>query len=448
MKRILSLFIAAVIVCIALPVTASSTEYQWGANENHDLYGNNIVTVSNDSSGYITAFSGTTTITGNATLSDNLVVYIQLGASVLWEANVTGTAKITFTGAGTATITGSIENTGGTAVETSANLIINGGTITGTTGINCLDGTITINSGTITSTGNGGNAAVDITMGSYDPVVTIGGTAVINSGLAAAVRIGNNQASLLITNGTISSSGNNALYSSVFNSLNITGGSFSSSSGNAIYQSVTQAMTIAPTASTPITIQGNLKAIAYHDSTPIMNNTYYYYASDNYNGTGKVLYDNSRYGFSFPTDYKYVQFWAVNPDPPIESEPEPEQPDTSTPPHLVTYAPSYNPPAIPEVIPIYAPKEMNIDVIAITNKSGSVDSAKTRLEVLRAARTKGVTQITLILPEDCKGISTAAIKKCVKAAGNTPMLLSYDDVKIKLTENTKQVLTKLYYKTK
>jgi hypothetical protein len=122
--------------------------------------------------------------------------------------------------------------------------------------------------------------------------------------------------------------------------------------------------------------------------------------------------------------------------------PEPEEPetDTSTPPHLIPHTPSYNPPVFPQVIPIYEIIE-NMEVTAILNKAGSVDSAKTRLEILRAARTKGVTQITLILPENCKGISTGAIKKLLKAAGDKKLFLTYDGVTIELKADTKQILT-------
>ncbi|MDR0943060.1 MAG: leucine-rich repeat protein [Ruminococcus sp.] len=117
---------------------------------------------------------------------------------------------------------------------------------------------------------------------------------------------------------------------------------------------------------------------------------------------------------------------------------------TDTPAPSVTSAPSYapsnDPPAIPE-FSLITQEAKNIDVIAILNKAGSVDSSKTRLEVLRAARTKGVTQITLILPENCKGISAKAIQKCLKAAGDKKLYLSYGDVKIRLTDKSKQILT-------
>ncbi|MDR0943422.1 MAG: leucine-rich repeat domain-containing protein [Ruminococcus sp.] len=133
--------------------------------------------------------------------------------------------------------------------------------------------------------------------------------------------------------------------------------------------------------------------------------------------------------------------WTKNPEPEV---------DTSVPPHLsvsdIIYSPS-SPPAIPD-FSLITQEAKNIDVIAILNKSGSVNSAKTRLEVLRAARTKGVTKITLILPEDCIGISTAAIQKCVKAAGSIPIFLSYDEKTVRLTSGSKQVLTKLYYSAK
>jgi hypothetical protein len=121
--------------------------------------------------------------------------------------------------------------------------------------------------------------------------------------------------------------------------------------------------------------------------------------------------------------------------------------DTSTPPHLIPGTPSNYPPAIPTVTTVYE-ENVNVDVNAYLNKQGGVNSAKTRLEVLKAARTKGVTQITLILPENCKGISTAAIQKCVKAAGDKKLFLKYNDKTIRLTDKSKQVLTEFYYSTK
>jgi hypothetical protein len=119
--------------------------------------------------------------------------------------------------------------------------------------------------------------------------------------------------------------------------------------------------------------------------------------------------------------------------------PEPKQQSMNT--------PDYNapaPPSPPIVTPIYEIIE-NMDVTAKLNKSGSVDSNKTRLEILRAARTPGTTQITLILPENCKGISTAAIQKLVKAAGDKKLFLVYDGVTVRLTSKTKQILTLAYY---
>jgi hypothetical protein len=106
--------------------------------------------------------------------------------------------------------------------------------------------------------------------------------------------------------------------------------------------------------------------------------------------------------------------------------------------------PSYYPPAIPEVTLVYEVIE-NMEAKVFLNQSGSVDSEKTRLEVLRAARTKGVTQITIILPENCKGISTKAIQKLVKAAGDKKLFLTYDDKTVRLTSRSKQILTLAYY---
>jgi hypothetical protein len=131
--------------------------------------------------------------------------------------------------------------------------------------------------------------------------------------------------------------------------------------------------------------------------------------------------------------------FTANPEVP---EPEDEI-DPSVPPHLIPQTPTYYPPAIPTVTPIVEIIE-NMEVKAFLNKSGSVDSDKTRLEILRAARTKGVTQITLILPENCKGISTKAIQKCLKAAGDKKLFLSYDNVTIRVKADTKQILTDYY----
>jgi hypothetical protein len=122
--------------------------------------------------------------------------------------------------------------------------------------------------------------------------------------------------------------------------------------------------------------------------------------------------------------------------------PEPEDTvDTSVPPHLISSNIPYGyQPVFPVVTPIIE-ETVNFDVTAFLNSAGSVDSAKTRIEIIKAARTKGVTQITLILPENCKGISTAAIQKLVKAAGNKKLFLKYDDVTIELKADTKQILT-------
>jgi hypothetical protein len=409
-KRILSFFVAVIILCIALPVTASALEYQWGANENQDLYANNIVTVSNESSGYITVFSGTTTITGNATLSGNLDVYVRLGAKVIWEANVTGPGTVTFrqeaTGKGNATITGSIKSTGADAVNVN--------------GVN-----LEMKSGRIESTVNGGYGLYVI----GDSNVTISGGEILATGNADdGVNINSSSASVTVTGGTMSGIRSGILLNE--GTLNI-----------------------APTASTPVLIKAESPTGTRYPiyigggDYPDYPTVAYYYASANFDGSEKVLYNHSLDAFSPSASYQYVQFFAVNPEPPIVAEPE--QPDTSIPPHLVTSnMPDGYKPAFPTVTTIYKPEEMNIDVIAILNKSGSVDSAKTRLEVLKAARTKGVTQITLILPDDCKGISTAAIKKCLTAAGNKKLFLKYDDTTIKLTANSRQVLTKFYYETK
>jgi hypothetical protein len=115
--------------------------------------------------------------------------------------------------------------------------------------------------------------------------------------------------------------------------------------------------------------------------------------------------------------------------------------DTSVPPHLVTSnIPSGYQPVFPVITPIIE-ETVNFDVTAFLNSAGGVNSAKTRVEIIKAARTKGVTQITLILPENCKGISTGAIKKLLKAAGDKKLLLSYDGKIIELNEESRQFLT-------
>jgi hypothetical protein len=126
----------------------------------------------------------------------------------------------------------------------------------------------------------------------------------------------------------------------------------------------------------------------------------------------------------------------------------PEEPedtiDTSIPPHLIPQKiPDGYVPVYPTITAVYE-ETVNMDVTAILNSAGGVNSYKTRIEIIKAERTKGVTQITLILPEDCIGISTAAIQKLVKAAGDKKLFLVYDGVTMRLTSKTKQILTKLY----
>jgi hypothetical protein len=158
--------------------------------------------------------------------------------------------------------------------------------------------------------------------------------------------------------------------------------------------------------------------------------------------TGDIAEDISDYDGLASSEYLKIDnisddaFSHNNRPKPKNTTDTPAPPVTSAP----SYVPSNDPPAIPE-FSLITQEAKNIDVIAILNKAGSVDSNKTRLEVLRAARTKGVTQITLILPENCKGISAKAIQKCFKAAGDKKLYLSYGDVTIRLTDKSKQVLT-------
>jgi hypothetical protein len=395
MKRILSLFIAAIIVCIALPVTASA-DYDYTLTLTGGESANILVTTGK----YLITSSGT------VTLGADITVNIGSDAEVIWEANVAGTHKVTFAGDGTAIITGSI---------TSSDASINASAVH-VNGVN-----LEMQSGKIESTGNGAYGLY--VTGSSN--VTISGGEILATGNADdGVNINSSSALVTVTGGTISGTRSGILLNA-------------------------GTLRIAPTASTPVLIKAESPTGTRYpiyiggNDYPDYPTVAYYYASANFDGTDKVLYNHSVDAFSPSASYQYVQFFAVNPEPPVVAEPE--KPDTGVPPHLVTSnIPDGYKPVFPEITPIYE-HSLNIDVIAIINKSGSVDSGKTRIEIIKAARTPGVTQITLILPEGCKGISAAAIKKSLAAAGNKKLFLSYDDTTIRLTSKTGQVLTKLYY---
>jgi hypothetical protein len=142
---------------------------------------------------------------------------------------------------------------------------------------------------------------------------------------------------------------------------------------------------------------------------------------------------------------KYFKTYSSEADYLVDYPPAEPEVDTSIPPHLIPQNMPYGYQTVfPLITPIVEVVE-NFDVTAILNSAGSVDSNKTRVEIIKAARTKGVTQITLILPENCKGISTAAIKKLLKAAGDLKLFLTYDGVTVELNEESRQILTGDYF---
>jgi hypothetical protein len=400
MKKLISAFLAALMLCFVMPVAVSAISYpipSIGSNDNLRILSNGDLYLGLEQlENPVNIGSGTMSLNAGVLTLEN--VHFSTGGRIALDIqyqsdltiNLIGTNSITstfaeassfgiqfdyglnFTGTGSLTVTGGdTDNSYGLASEYNYPVTVSGCTITviggdamaQSTGLFTDGGDITVRDGgrLIVSSGSGYSSyACDLDSGS----ITVDNgyfSAVAGNGTASSYGIGN-------TDVTVRNGG----------SVNISG-----------------------------------ETAAGYNSTLT-------------DGDGNV------------TDLDDILSINVTANPEV---PEPEDEiDTSIPPHLIPQTPTYYPPAIPEVTPIVEVIE-NMEVKAFLNKSGSVDSTKTRLEVLRAARTKGVTQITLILPENCKGISAKAIQKLLKAAGDKKLFLTYGDRTIELKADTKQILT-------
>ncbi|MDR0943058.1 MAG: hypothetical protein LBM41_00810 [Ruminococcus sp.] len=413
MKRILSAVISVLMVCLAMPVAVSAISYPIPSignvndliiDSNGDLYLGfeqltDTVTIGDSGIMSFEVIDSVPTLTlENVHFSTEGRYALDIQCQSDLTINLIGTNSITstyneassygiafdyglnFTGTGSLTVTGgSTDNSYGLASEYNYPVTVSGCTVTV----------------------RGGDARV-ISLGlSTDGDITVsdGGSLVVSSG---------------------SGIGSNAVqFHGGKKNITVDNGYFSAVAGNGTTSSY-------GISNTDVTVRNGGRV-------EISGETAAGYNSTLTDGEGNT-YDLSGTSVTLTTD----------PEPePDDPEPNPKNTtDTAAPPvtSAPTYAPSNDPPAIPE-FSLITQEAKNIDVIAILNKSGSVDSAKTRLEVLRAARTKGVTQITLILPENCKGISAKAIQKCLKAAGDKKLYLSYGDVTIRLTDKSKQILT-------
>jgi hypothetical protein len=239
------------------------------------------------SGGTISMTSGSV-MGGSGIFSENAVSVTLSGGTVTATGNSSGQEAAVYITGATATTIDNVTlvgtNTGIRINNSSATLQMRSGTVSGKQAINVMQAqNITISGGTINGESTNGTGVIT------SATTTISGGQI--SGYTG----------LNIQNGTTT----------------VTGGTFSTTTkeygfGIHLYIGV---LNIAPTASTPILVQGGAGALVYTNPAPDFTNVSYYIASPVFDGTGKALYNQSSAPYPLPanTNYRYAQFLATVP---------------------------------------------------------------------------------------------------------------------------------------